>query len=108
MPNCYIETLGCQMNKADSERMLGLLSELNYKEIDKPEEADLLIINTCTIREGAADKAYSNLGRWNKLKQERPNTLIALAGCLAQEKGQQIQKKMPYTKVLQLIQQVRN
>ena len=100
MPNCYIETLGCQMNKADSERMLGLLSELNYKEIDKPEEADLLIINTCTIREGAADKAYSNLGRWNKLKQERPNTLIALAGCLAQEKGQQIQKKMPYIDIV--------
>jgi tRNA-2-methylthio-N6-dimethylallyladenosine synthase len=100
MPNCYIETLGCQMNKADSERMLGLLSELDYKEIDKPEEADLLIINTCTIREGAADKAYSNLGRWNKLKEQRPNTLIALSGCLAQEKGQQIQKKMPYIDIV--------
>lgn len=96
MPACYIETLGCQMNKADSERMLGLLAELDYKPIDIPEEADLLILNTCTIREGAADKASSNLGRWKKLKKERPGTLIALAGCLAQEKGQAIQKRMPH------------
>ena len=68
MPNCYIETLGCQMNKADSERMLGLLSELNYQETSNLEDADLMILNTCTIREGASDKAYSYLGRWNLIK----------------------------------------
>jgi tRNA-2-methylthio-N6-dimethylallyladenosine synthase len=100
MPNCYIETLGCQMNKADSERMLGLLDELDYKPIEQPEDADLLILNTCTIREGAADRAYSNLGRWNKLKKQKPGTMIALAGCLAQEKGEQIQKRMPYIDVV--------
>jgi tRNA-2-methylthio-N6-dimethylallyladenosine synthase len=88
------------MNKADSERMLGLLSEIEYTETDKPTEADLLIINTCTIREGAADRAYSNLGRWNLLKKEKPDTLIALAGCLAQEKGQEIQKKMPFIDIV--------
>ncbi|MDX1919242.1 MAG: tRNA (N6-isopentenyl adenosine(37)-C2)-methylthiotransferase MiaB [Candidatus Caenarcaniphilales bacterium] len=100
MPNCYVETLGCQMNKADSERMLGLLSELDYKSTDNPDAADLLILNTCTIREGAADRAYSNLGRWNKLKEQKPGLMIALAGCLAQEKGEQIQKRMPYIDVV--------
>lgn len=96
MPACYIETLGCQMNKADSEHMLGLLAELDYKPVDLPEEADLLILNTCTIREGAADKATSNLGRWKALKKRKEGTIIALAGCLAQEKGQEIQKRMPF------------
>lgn len=100
MPNCYIETLGCQMNKADSERMLGLLSELSYLPTENPDTADLLILNTCTIREGAADRALSNLGRWNKLKEEKPGLMIALAGCLAQEKGEQIQKRMPYIDVV--------
>ncbi len=100
MPNCFIETLGCQMNKADSERMLGLLSELDYKVTSQIEEADLMILNTCTIREGAADKALSYLGRMNKLKQQRPGALIALAGCLAQEKGEEIQKRMPYIDVV--------
>lgn len=100
MPNCYIETLGCQMNKADSERMLGLLSELNYQETSNLQEADLMILNTCTIREGAADKAYSHLGRWNAMKQKRQNSLIALAGCLAQEKGQAIQKNFPFIDIV--------
>jgi tRNA-2-methylthio-N6-dimethylallyladenosine synthase len=100
MPHCYIETFGCQMNKADSERMLGLLAELNYTETDRADKADLMILNTCTIREGAADKAYSHLGRWNKLKKKKPETLIALAGCLAQEKGEEIQKRMPYIDVV--------
>lgn len=100
MPNCYIETLGCQMNKADSERMLGLLSELDYKPTEDSSDADLLIMNTCTIREGAADKACSNLGRWKALKDKRPGAKIALAGCLAQEKGEEIQKRMPFIDVV--------
>jgi tRNA-2-methylthio-N6-dimethylallyladenosine synthase len=100
MPNCYIETFGCQMNKADSERMLGLLAEMDYQPTEVVEQADLLVLNTCTIREGAADRAYSNLGRWNKIKQSKPGTLIALAGCLAQEKGQEIQKRMPYIDIV--------
>ena len=95
---CYVETLGCQMNKADSERMLGLLEEIGYQPADQPEDANLLVLNTCTIREGAADKALSYLGRWAKIKQSKPRQeiLIALAGCLAQERGESIQKRMPY------------
>ncbi|MDX1918794.1 MAG: tRNA (N6-isopentenyl adenosine(37)-C2)-methylthiotransferase MiaB [Candidatus Caenarcaniphilales bacterium] len=96
MPYCYVETFGCQMNKADSENMLGLLSDLDYSPTEDLNQADLMILNTCTIREGAAEKAYSHLGRWNQLKQKKPGTLIALAGCLAQEKGEEIQKRMPY------------
>jgi tRNA-2-methylthio-N6-dimethylallyladenosine synthase len=88
------------MNKADSERMLGLLSEINYTETKTLQDADLMILNTCTIREGAADKAYSYLGRLRQLKESRPGAMIALAGCLAQEKGQEIQKRMPYIDVV--------
>ncbi len=94
--SCFIETYGCQMNKADSERMLGLLAEIGYQNTEKLQDADLLILNTCTIREGAADRAYSNLGRWADLKKQKPEMLIGLAGCLAQEKGQAIQKRMPH------------
>jgi len=95
---CYVETLGCQMNKADSERILGLLSEIGYLPTTKQEQANLFVLNTCTIREGAADKALSYLGRWAKIKKAKANEeiLIALAGCLAQERGEEIQKKMPF------------
>ncbi len=65
----YIETLGCQMNKSDSERMYGMLDSLGYAQTGDEKEADLLIINTCNIRQLSADKAYSQLGFWNKLKK---------------------------------------
>lgn len=94
--NCYIETYGCQMNKADSERMLGLLSQINYLPCEDPKDADLLILNTCTVREGAADRIFSNLGRWKRYKKEKPSLIIGISGCLAQERGQGVQKRMPY------------
>ncbi len=93
---CYIKTYGCQMNKADSERMFGLLHKINYIPTEKAEEADLLIANTCTIREGAADRVFSNLGRWKALKKKNPEIIIALGGCLGQERGSEIQKRMPF------------
>ena len=69
----YIETLGCQMNKSDSERILGMLSNLNYIATDDEKDADLLIINTCNIRQLSNDKAYSQLGYWKTLKKNKPN-----------------------------------
>jgi len=84
------------MNKADSERMLGLLAPLSYTETNNAADADLLILNTCTIREGAADRAYGRLHQWKKFKSAKPSTMIALAGCLAQEKGAEIQRKIPH------------
>lgn len=81
----FVETLGCQMNKADSELMLGLLSKEGFEPTAEPTEADLLILNTCQIRENAEDKAYSYLGRWGRLKRKNPDLKIAMAGCVAQQ-----------------------
>ena len=77
MPNVYIETMGCQMNKSDTERMLGMLSSLEYEETKNPKEADLLMVNTCSIRQLSEDKAYSTIGLWCKWKKEaRPHIKI--------------------------------
>lgn len=91
----YIETFGCQMNKADSENMLGLLEEIGYKKTDELKDADLKILNTCAIREGAEDKVYSYLGFWRKLKEQRPGSLIAVGGCVAQDAGADLIKRSP-------------
>ena len=91
----YIETLGCQMNKSDSERMLGMLSHFNYVQTDEPKSADLLIINTCSIRQLSEDKAYSYVGVWSKWKEKKPNLKIAISGCVAQQKNEKLLKRFP-------------
>src|ERR1700722_1002352 len=89
----YIETFGCQMNKADSENMLGLLDEIGYKQTSDITSADLMVLNTCAIREGAEDKVFSYLGYWRRLKKKRPGALIAVGGCVAQDAGQDFLKR---------------
>ena len=91
----YIETLGCQMNKSDTERILGILSTIGYDETDELREADLLIVNTCNIRQLSADKAYSRLGRWGQMKEHRP-IKIAICGCVAQQDSEKVFKRAPY------------
>lgn len=91
----YIETLGCQMNKSDSERILGILSTLGYDETEDLREADLLIINTCNIRQLSADKAYSRLGRWGQMKEHR-DMKIAICGCVAQQDASKVFARAPY------------
>ena len=91
----YIETLGCQMNKSDSERILGILSNLGYDETEELRDADLLIINTCNIRQLSADKAYSRLGRWGQMKEHR-DIKIAICGCVAQQDADKVFKRAPY------------
>ncbi|MFB3887223.1 MAG: tRNA (N6-isopentenyl adenosine(37)-C2)-methylthiotransferase MiaB [Thermodesulfobacteriota bacterium] len=91
----YIETYGCQMNEHDSERMLRLLQSHRYLEIEKPQEADLILINTCSVREKPEHKVYSALGRFKKLKEER-GTIIGVAGCVAQQEGQRLLDRVPY------------
>ena len=73
----YIETMGCQMNKSDTERILGMLSHFGYEETEEPKEANLLIINTCSIRQLSADKAYSAVGVWGKWKNEEREKELA-------------------------------
>jgi tRNA-2-methylthio-N6-dimethylallyladenosine synthase len=92
----FIETLGCQMNKADSELMLGLLAKEGFVFTDKPEQADLLIMNTCQIRENAEEKAYKHLDPWGKLKRAKPNLKIAMAGCVAQQTKEDVFKRLPF------------
>lgn len=91
----FLETFGCQMNKADSENMLGLLEEIGYAQTDDIKNADLMVLNTCAIRGGAEDKLYSWLGRWREQKEKRPGTLIAVGGCVAQHMGADMIKRSP-------------
>ena len=93
MKKLYIETLGCQMNKSDSERIAGILSEYGYVETEIEKEADLLIINTCSIRQLSADKAYSKIGVWGKWKKTNPNLKIAMCGCVAQQDKNKVRQR---------------
>ncbi len=97
MPKVYIETMGCQMNKSDTEKMLGMLSHLGYEETSAPKEADLLMVNTCSIRQLSEDKAFSLIGTWGKWKKEsKPNIKIGLCGCVAQQKASEVFKRAHY------------
>ncbi len=92
----YIKTIGCQMNHYDSERMAQMLAPLNYIPTDDLEQADLILLNTCAIRAKAEQKVFSFLGRLRRLKQENPNLIIGVAGCVAQQEGERILKRMPH------------
>ena len=99
MKKLYIKTYGCQMNVYDSARMADLLAPLGYIPADEPEDADMVILNTCHIREKAAEKVYSELGRLrtlkNKKKDEGGRMLLAVAGCVAQAEGAEIMARQP-------------
>jgi tRNA-2-methylthio-N6-dimethylallyladenosine synthase len=91
----YIETYGCQMNEHDSERMLRLLEGFQYLETKDPKRADLILINTCSVREKPEHKVYSALGRFKRLKEDK-GILIGLAGCVAQQEGDKLLDRVPY------------
>ena len=91
----YIKTYGCQMNIYDSERMAEALATSGYVATDAPDDADMILLNTCHIREKAAEKVYSELGRFKKLKAAKPDLKIAVAGCVAQAEGQEIMRRQP-------------
>ena len=84
------------MNKSDAERMFGMLEYLGYEKTIEPKQADLLIINTCSIRQLSEDKAYSQIGVWGKWKKTRPNIKIAFSGCVAQQVKEDLFKRAPY------------
>ncbi len=97
----YIETHGCQMNEYDSSRMVDLLGENQAMEITKDAaEADLIVLNTCSIRERAQDKVYSQLGRWRELKIANPDLVISVGGCVASQEGAAIRERAPYVDVV--------
>ena len=93
----YIETQGCQMNEYDSHRMADLLGDSHgYVLTNDPKDADILLMNTCSIREKAQEKVFSELGRWRKLKEKNPDLVIGVGGCVASQEGDNIQKRAPY------------
>ncbi|NCJ06702.1 tRNA (N6-isopentenyl adenosine(37)-C2)-methylthiotransferase MiaB [Synechococcales cyanobacterium C] len=91
----HITTFGCQMNKADSERMAGVLENLGFQWSETPEQADLVLYNTCSIRDNAEQKVYSYLGRQAKRKHEQPDLTLVVAGCVAQQEGQDLLRRVP-------------
>jgi tRNA-2-methylthio-N6-dimethylallyladenosine synthase len=101
MKKLYIKTFGCQMNEYDSGKMADLLhANEGMVMTNTPEDADVVLLNTCSIREKAEDKVYSDLGRLRELKKSKPNLLIGVGGCVASQEGQQIISRAPYVDVV--------
>jgi tRNA-2-methylthio-N6-dimethylallyladenosine synthase len=101
MKKLYIKTFGCQMNEYDSGKMADLLHvDEGMVMTDTPEDADVVLLNTCSIREKAEDKVFSDLGRLRELKKTKPNLLIGVGGCVASQEGQQIISRAPYVDVV--------
>ena len=97
----FIKTQGCQMNEYDSDKLGDILKHnLNMVETDKYEEADLLFLNTCSIREKAQEKVFHQLGRWKKLKNKNPNILIAVGGCVASQEGKKLRSRSPQVDII--------
>jgi tRNA-2-methylthio-N6-dimethylallyladenosine synthase len=97
----FIKTMGCQMNEYDSDKMADVLRESHgYELTNDALEADLLLVNTCSIREKAQEKVFSELGRWRPLKEQRPGVMIGVGGCVASQEGEGITRRAPYVDVV--------
>ena len=93
-PKLFIKTFGCQMNEYDSQKMLDVLHEAEgYTLTENAEEADVLLLNTCSIREKAQEKVFSQLGRWRPFKQKNPQLMIGVGGCVASQEGEAIRAR---------------
>ncbi|HEX8465713.1 MAG TPA: tRNA (N6-isopentenyl adenosine(37)-C2)-methylthiotransferase MiaB [Abditibacterium sp.] len=99
-PRYFIQTYGCQMNVHDSERMAGMLENLGYSSTDAAESADVILLNTCAVRERPEHKLYSELGQIRQLKADKPNLIIGVAGCMAQREAQTIRNRVPEVDIL--------
>ncbi|MDH3332765.1 MAG: tRNA (N6-isopentenyl adenosine(37)-C2)-methylthiotransferase MiaB [Gammaproteobacteria bacterium] len=97
----FIKTMGCQMNEYDSDKMADVLRESHgYELTDSPADADLLLMNTCSIREKAQEKVFSELGRWRQLKAKNPDIKIGVGGCVASQEGEGITERAPFVDVV--------
>jgi len=92
----YLETFGCQMNVVDSERIVDLLGGIGYMQVEQPEQAGLILLNTCAVRDKAVRKAYGHLGRFKPLKDRNPELILGMGGCIAQQEGKQLLEEFPY------------
>ncbi len=96
MGRYHIITYGCQMNVRDSETLAGLLEAMGYRPADRPEDADVVLVNTCTVREGAEERAYGRLGELRRLKQRKPGLVLGVAGCLVQKDREEVLRRVPH------------
>ncbi len=97
----FIKTYGCQMNEYDSSRMADMMKEAyGLRLVATPADADVILMNTCSIREKSEDKVYSELGRYKKLKDKRPDMIIGVGGCVGQQEGRRIQQRAPYVDIV--------
>jgi tRNA-2-methylthio-N6-dimethylallyladenosine synthase len=96
MKKLYLQTYGCQMNQYDSERIAQVMGRMDYESTDRIETADLVILNTCSVRDRAEQKVYSALGRWKELKEQREGVIIGVGGCVAQQEGANLLKRLPH------------
>jgi tRNA-2-methylthio-N6-dimethylallyladenosine synthase len=97
----YIKTMGCQMNEYDSDKMADVLrASHGYELTDDAAQADLLLVNTCSIREKAQEKVFSELGRWRPLKATRPGVMIGVGGCVASQEGEGITRRAPFVDIV--------
>lgn len=92
----YLLVYGCQMNQSDAERMMGQLRTIGYERTESMEEADLILINTCCVRETAEDRVYGKIGEIKRLKRERPELIFGITGCMAQKEGDALIKRAPH------------
>ena len=95
----HLTTFGCQMNEHDSERMKGMLEALGYREADERAEADLILFNTCSIRESADSRFIAHLGEAKRLKRERPERVVGVGGCWAQSVKEEVFERFPFVDV---------
>jgi len=117
MKKLYLQTYGCQMNQYDSERIAQILGRMDYERTEHIETADLILLNTCSVRDKAEQKVYSALGRWKELKDQREGVIIGVGGCVAQQEGANLLRRMPHVdlvfgthniqKLPQMLEQVR-
>jgi tRNA-2-methylthio-N6-dimethylallyladenosine synthase len=101
MPKLYIQTHGCQMNEYDSSKMAEvLLASHQLEKTESPDDADVILLNTCSIREKAQEKVFSELGRWRILKNNKPDLIIGVGGCVASQEGDALLKRAPYVDLI--------
>ena len=101
-PKACVNTFGCQQNVSDSERLKGMLSSMGYTIVDTMENADFIIFNTCAVREHAEDRVFGNIGMTKQIKKDRPNTIVAVCGCMVQQEhiAEKIRKSYPYVDIV--------
>ena len=97
----FIKTFGCQMNEYDSDKMADVLNQFDgYEKTDNPEEASVILFNTCSVREKAQEKVFSDLGRVRHIKEQNPDVIIGVGGCVASQEGNTIVKRAPYVDIV--------